>query len=150
MLSAQKQPEFPGSAWLKTTYPVDSCIYLMDPMDMRVTQQRTLGNDIQEYQVLFRSSSDNTLDYLVRGFGSWRDSLLYFNGIGPVRNGDQLRILVSLPETVSDPDGGWDDGALPFPSFLTGFIMRIRDQRVDPPVPIGLQVIRHEIIPLSD
>ena len=149
-LSAQKQDESPGLPWLKTTYPIDSCIYLMDPLDLRVTGQRMLGEDIREYQVLFRSSSDNTLDYLVRGTGSWLRDSLFFDGIGPIRNGDELRIVASLPETVENPDGGWSGGDLPFPSFLNGFIMRIGDQVVEPPVSIGLHVIRHEVIPLDD
>jgi hypothetical protein len=142
---AQKQDEF--SDLLKTTYPVDSCLYFMDPMDMRVVRQRSLGEDLREYQVQFRSSADASLDYLVRGTGSiFRDSLFF----GPIRNGDQLRVLASLPDSVDDPDGSWSGGELPFPSFLNGFIMSIEGQTLNPPVAIGLHVIRHEVIPLDD
>lgn len=145
---AQKQDEFSGSDLLKTTYPVDSCLYFMDPLDLRVVRQRSLGEDLREYQVQFRSSSDSSLDYLVRGTGSiLRDSLIVRL---PLRNGDQMRALVSLPDSVEDPDGSWSGGELPFPAFLNGFIMSIESQALDPPAPIVLHVLRHEVIPLDD
>ncbi len=147
LLKAQKGSDL---SLLKTTYPVDSCLYFMDPFNMRINQLETLAGGKLRVRTSFRSSSGSNPTFMIRGVGRFiinpellpEDLDLEVNG--------RLMSFLNLPSEVEDPDAPWQGENLPFPVLLDGFLMKIDQTALDPGLPIAIQVFQLEVIPLSD
>jgi hypothetical protein len=121
---------------LRTTYPVDSCLYFMSPFDYRVQNSQSLGNDYNRYISLFRST-DNP-DVIITGKAGWvTDTFLYV--LQPM---DQGKILLTVPELPEGFEDNWPGGPPPFPILLHGFLQTVNGQQIDPPLPITMRVFQ--------
>lgn len=134
----------------KTTYPIDSCIYFMDPFNLRINQLIELSGGNLRVGTSFRSSPGNNPTFMIRGIGRFIiNPELLPEGVDLEAN-DQLLAFLTLPSEIEDPDSPWEGDNLPFPVLLDGFLMKVNDTPLDPGLPIAIQVFQFEVISLSD
>ncbi len=147
-VQAQKGPD--SSA--KKTYPIDSCLYFMDPLNLRVNRIQDLGGPSTAFRTSFRSTSEAGLEYFITGQSLWIGNDTIFVQLPDlvIDVGTTIQGLFSLPDEVHDPDGPWSEGGtVPYPVVLNGFIQQIDNEIMDPPIPVAMQAIRFQIIPLE-
>lgn len=136
--------------FLKTTYPIDSCIYFMDPFNLRVNQKQTLSGGMLNVRVSFQSSAGSNPDFTFQGTGRFIiNPDLLPTGVS-IEIGNRLIALFSLPDDIHDPDSPWSGSNLPFPVVLSGFLQKIGATTLDPPFSLALQTIQFEVISLVD
>jgi hypothetical protein len=129
---------------LRTTYPVDSCLYFADPFDFRVQSFNIIGGG--EIQLTnFRFRSVNNPDQMMMGKGRsviYRDSL-FLRGV-TLETGSKGRLLLTVTD-LPDDAGNWPGGQPPFPLLLYGFLTKVGNTTVDPPLAITMQVQQLQI-----
>lgn len=122
-------------AQMRTTYPIDSCLYFMEPFDFRVLQTFGLPNGSQGNYTLFRSSGNP--DLFITGKGVWAIDLSMLPV--PLENNSTGQLLMSVPEPPPG-GGGWPGGQPPYPIVLYGFLGKIGTTVIDPPISITMRV----------
>jgi hypothetical protein len=147
LLQAQKGDDL---SLLKRTYPIDSCVYFMDPFNMRINQLETLAGGNLRIRTSFRSSSGSNPTFMIRGVGRFIINPELLPEDLDLEVDGRLVSFLNLPSEVEDPEAPWQGENLPFPVLLDGFLMRIDQTPLDPGLPIAIQVFQLEVIPLSD
>ena len=121
----------------RTTYPIDSCIYFMQPGVYKVRSVGTLPNGNLGVSVNFQSVGNADLIFMGRG-----NFLIDPNDlpVGLTLSVDDTgNMLVGVPD--SPPGGGdWPDGPLPVPIVINGFLNKVGATLFDPPLAITMQV----------
>ncbi|MBR9920336.1 MAG: hypothetical protein GYB31_05795 [Bacteroidetes bacterium] len=123
---------------LRTTYPIDSCLYFMDPHIFKVKQVNTLPNGNQGNTVVFQSAGSP--DLLIMGKGRFVFEPNDLPAGITLDVNDTGHFLINFPEPATSGIDDWPGGQPPFPFFLFGFLEKIGNTTIDPPIPITLQV----------
>jgi hypothetical protein len=147
MLEAQIEENL---SLLKTTYPVDSCFYFMDPFNMRINQLETLAGGKIRVKTTFRSSPGSNPTFMIRGVGRFFINPELLPEDLDIENNDRLVSFLTLPSEIEDPGAPWQGENLPFPVLLDGFLMSVDQTPLDPGIPIAIQVFQLEVISLLD
>ncbi|MCB0640211.1 MAG: hypothetical protein KDC44_01165, partial [Phaeodactylibacter sp.] len=119
----------------RRTYPIDTCLYFMEPFNFRILQAFDLPNGNQGNNTLFRSIGNP--DLLITGKGVWAvdpDALPV-----PLENNSTGQLLMTVPEPPPG-SGGWPGGQPPYPIVLYGFLGKIGSTIIDPPIPMTMRV----------
>ena len=124
-----------------TTYPIDSCIYFMEPYNFLVRGDAFAApGGGQQAKILFRST--NNPAQLVRGQGRLIINPEDFPG-GDSWLRDSLFIkAVMTPPEFPDNGSNWPGGQPPFPLLLNGFVQEGNGEPLDPWRPVTIRVIR--------
>jgi hypothetical protein len=120
----------------RTTYPVDSCLYFMDPFQFKILGTTSLPNGGQGNVTIFRSSG--TPDLYVMGQGGF---ITFQDQLPPgvtIKPDDTGQLLLTVPEQAENADS-WPGGQPPFPLFLYGFLKKIGTTVFDPPLPVTVR-----------
>ena len=123
-----------------TTYPIDSCLYLMDPYNFLVRGDAfAVPGGGQQARILFRST--NNPDQLVRGQGRLIINPEDFPG-GESWLRDSLFVKAVMTPPEQPGSGNWPGGQPPFPMLLSGFVQEGGGIPLDPWRPVTIRVIR--------
>ena len=129
---------------LRRTWPVDSCLYFADPFQFRIQSVELLpGGNSQSNITRFRSV--NNPDQMTMGKGRFvalLDSLIAA-GV-TLEAGSQGNMLLTLDESTDNAEN-WPGGQPPFPLVLYGFLQKVDNTVIDPPMPITMQVQRLQV-----
>ncbi len=135
------QAAFPN---MRRTWPVDSCLYFADPFQFRIQSVNILsGSNSQENITLFRSV--NNPDQMTMGKGRFLTLLDSLAAAGiTLEAGSQGNMLLTLDESTDNAEN-WPGGQPPFPLVLYGFLQKVGNTVIDPPMPITMQVQRLQV-----
>jgi len=132
------------TTFLRRTYPVDSCLYFADPFQFRIQSVELLpGGNSQSNITRFRSV--NNPDQMTMGKGRFVALLDSLTAAGvTLVAGSQGNMLLTLDESTDDAEN-WPGGQPPFPLVLYGFLQKVGNTVIDPPMPITMQVQRLQV-----
>jgi hypothetical protein len=122
---------------IRRTYPIDSCLWFMEPFQFRVLQTIPVGNNGQGNRVLF--SNTGSPDLLIQGKGRFLIDLDSIPMGLVLENGTKGNMLLTVPEEIPGSEN-WPGGQPPFPLSLPGYLEKIEGNALEPPVGITILV----------
>lgn len=113
----------------KRTYPIDSCLYFMEPFQFRVFGLQDATGGGQVAGILFRSTSNPNV--LISGQGRLFFNPEDFPGTAMLLENSGANMLMEAPEPPPGNDN-WPGGQPPFPMILYGFVQDVDGTPLEP------------------
>lgn len=132
---------------LKRTYPVDSCLYFMEPFQFRVFDIQDAAGGGLVAGILFRSTSNPNV--MISGQGRLFFNPEDFPGMAMLLENTVGNMLM---ESLEPPPGddNWPGGQPPFPMILYSFVQRVNDTSLQPWPSVTVRINRVFFEDLND